>query len=52
MGRASVRENKNIYQQCREERGLTRAQASECMEWVTESRIEKIERPGQVFEFT
>ena len=43
MGRASVRENKNIYQLSREACGLTRAQASERMEWVTESRIEKIE---------
>ena len=43
MGRASVKENKTVYQQCREACGLTRAQASEKMEWVTESRIEKIE---------
>lgn len=43
MGRASVRENKNIYQRSRESCALTRAQASEKMVWVTESRIEKIE---------
>lgn len=43
MGRASVKENKTIYQKRREARGLTRAQASEAMQWVTESRIEKIE---------
>ena len=43
MGRASVKENKTIYQKRREARGLTRAEASEAMEWVTQSRIEKIE---------
>ncbi|MBR5773181.1 MAG: helix-turn-helix transcriptional regulator [Clostridia bacterium] len=43
MGRGSVKQNKNIYQVCREERGLTRAAAAELMEWVSESRIEKIE---------
>lgn len=43
MGRASVRENKTVYQKRREARGMTRAEASETMEWVTESRIEKIE---------
>ncbi len=43
MGRASSKENKNIYQLCREDCGLTRAQASEKMEWVSDSRIEKIE---------
>lgn len=43
MGRASVREDKNIFQTCREKCGLTRSAASEAMEWVSESRIEKIE---------
>ncbi len=43
MGKKSVRENKNIYQQSREEIGMTRAEASEAMEFVSESRIEKIE---------
>ena len=43
MGRASVKENKTIYQKRRESRGLTRAEASEAMQWVTDSRIEKIE---------
>ncbi len=43
MGRASSKENKNIYQLCREECGLTRAEASEKMVWVSDSRIEKIE---------
>ena len=43
MGRASVKANKTIYQLRREKQGLTRAEASERMEWVTDSRIEKIE---------
>ena len=43
MGKKSVKENKNIYFQSREEAGLTRAQASEKMEYISESRIEKIE---------
>ena len=43
MGRRSTKENKNIYFTTREEAGLTRAQASELMEYVSESRIEKIE---------
>lgn len=43
MGRRSVRENKNMYQTAREEAGMTRAQASEALEFLSESRIEKIE---------
>ena len=43
MGRASFKEHKNIYQLSREACGMTRAEASEAMTWVTESRIEKIE---------
>ena len=43
MGRRSVRENKNEYQLAREEAGLTRSEAAELMEYVSESRIEKIE---------
>ncbi|MCI5596988.1 MAG: XRE family transcriptional regulator [Lachnospiraceae bacterium] len=31
MGKQSTRENKNIYQRCREEQGLTREKASEKM---------------------
>lgn len=42
MGRASVKENKNIYQQTREKLGLTREQASMEME-VSSSRLERIE---------
>ena len=43
MGKKSVKENKNMYQLAREEVGLTRAQASEALEFISESRIEKIE---------
>ncbi len=43
MGRASSKENKSIYQLSREECGLTRAQASEKLVWISDSRIEKIE---------
>lgn len=43
MGKKSTRKDKNIYQLAREEAGLTRAEAAEAMEFVSESRIEKIE---------
>lgn len=43
MGKKSIKENKNIYFQSREDAGLTRAQASEIMGFISESRIEKIE---------
>ncbi len=43
MGKRSTKENKNIFQLSREEKGLTRAEASEALEFVSESRIEKIE---------
>ncbi len=43
MGRRSIKENKNIYQQCREEQGLTREAAAELLEFVSADRIEKIE---------
>ena len=43
MGKHSVRENKTIYQRYREEQGLTREKASEQMEGMSSSRIEKIE---------
>ncbi len=43
MGKKSIKENKNIYFQSREATGLTRAQASEIMGFISESRIEKIE---------
>ncbi len=43
MGKRSVKENKNIFQLGREEAGMTRAEASEALEFISESRIEKIE---------
>lgn len=43
MGKRSTKGNKNIYQLSREEAGLTRAEASEAMEFVSESRIKKYE---------
>jgi len=43
MGRTSVKENKNIYQLCREELGLTREKAGELLESIPPERIEKIE---------
>lgn len=43
MGKQSTRQNKNIYQLCREAQGLTREKASEKMSSVSASRIEKIE---------
>ena len=43
MGRKSIKANKNIYFQSREEAGLTRAEASELMGCVSASRIDKIE---------
>ena len=43
MGRASTKQNKNIYQRTREELHLTRERAEELLESVTAERIEKIE---------
>lgn len=43
MGKRSTKENKNAYQICREEAGLTREKASEIMEYISADRIEKIE---------
>lgn len=43
MGRKSTKENKNIYQVCREELGYTRETAAELMEYISSDRIEKIE---------
>ena len=48
MGRASVKEIKNIYQVSREELGLTREKASEILGWITAERIEKIENEKTV----
>lgn len=43
MGRASTKENKNIYQLTREELELTREKASEVLVTIPPERIEKIE---------
>lgn len=43
MGRASVKEDKNIYQTIREELELSREKASELLEVITPERIERIE---------
>ncbi len=43
MGRTSTKEEKSIYQLAREEAGMTRAQASEALEFISESSLEKIE---------
>ncbi len=43
MGRKSTKQNKNVFQEAREELGLTRAQASELLQGLSESQIEKIE---------
>ena len=43
MGRASITENKTLYQIAREELGLSREKASELLESITPERIEKIE---------
>ena len=39
MGKQSTRENKTIYQICREKAGLTRSEASEKMTAVSDSKI-------------
>jgi len=43
MGRKSTKENKNIYQQSRENAGLTREAAAALLEYISPDRIEKIE---------
>ena len=43
MGRISVKEDKTIYQNIREELGLSREKASELLEVITPERIERIE---------
>lgn len=43
MGKKSTKENKNIYQLCRESSNMSRAKASEEMDGISASRIEKIE---------
>lgn len=46
MGKRSVKTDKTIYQIVREEKGLTRAQASMELEFISESRLERIELNG------
>lgn len=57
MGKASIKKNKNIYQLTREELGLSRAEATECipndpkfpgMPGVPEYKLVKIENGGTV----
>ena len=43
MGRQSTREDKTIYQLCRESQGLSREKASDLMDGVSAARIEKLE---------
>ena len=43
MGRRSVKENKSVYQQTREELGLTREKAAELIPGFSPERLEKIE---------
>lgn len=43
MGKQSTRKNKTIYQICREEAGLTKSEACDKMEAVSDSRLEKFE---------
>lgn len=46
MGRASIKENKNVYQLKREELGLSREKASELLECVPPERIENRQWEG------
>jgi len=53
MPRKSTKENKNIYQICRENKGLTREAAAELLETMDENRIKRIEggaapRPDEI----
>lgn len=43
MGRASIKQDKSVYQIAREEKSLTRARASELLQGISESQLEKIE---------
>ncbi|MDO4198074.1 MAG: helix-turn-helix transcriptional regulator [Erysipelotrichaceae bacterium] len=58
MGRKSVKENKNRYQEIREELNLTREEASELLEFISDDRLEKIEnektaiRPEEVLKMS
>lgn len=43
MPRISTKQNKSIYQMCREELGLSREKASELLDGINPERIERIE---------
>ena len=43
MARVSSKKDKNVYQQTRENLGLSREGASELLEWISPERIERIE---------
>ena len=43
MGKKSIKENKNVYFEAREQAGYTRAQASEVIGTISDSRLEKLE---------
>ncbi|MCR4673554.1 MAG: helix-turn-helix transcriptional regulator [Lachnospiraceae bacterium] len=43
MGKRSIKEDKNIYQLAREEADLTRAEASEALEFISENKLANIE---------
>ena len=48
MGKVSVKENKTKYHVAREELGLTRADASELLEVISEDRVERIENERSI----
>ena len=48
MGCKSVKENKNIYQLCRESLDYSRAKAAEKLGWISETRIEKTALEGKI----
>lgn len=43
MPKKSSNPDKSVYLKCREDRDLTRAEASELLEYITEDRLEKVE---------
>lgn len=48
MGKQSTRKNKTIYQICREEAGLTRSEACDKMDAVSDSRLEKFDNDCRI----
>ena len=58
MGRLSTKENKTVYQLCREKLGFSREMASQVLGWISPERIEKIENektiphPDEVLEMS